>query len=305
VIDRQHCTITTWWGLLVPFYRSRHPVSQAHWVVISREQRSVGKGGRYEVFPVRLEGANTKAITIRTAVDHDTARRLAEDVAKFAHLGIRDRSSKRKAGTLDQPVQRSVRRAGRSMRPPAQPRAARAIFTYRGTRAPSTIEIPPIGHDAREVRRIIVLGCFMAFVLELMVYGESDVPIGVVGLFGFLLVPVILLPLLIRSAILREHVTVSPDDLVVTTRDLLGTRTTRMTSGEIEEVEVVRGKYGMYGGFAVIGGGRDRVAIRSDHGSIELGATLSKRAELTWLRDVLVHILTSSEDQNADNSANG
>ena len=298
VIDRRQRTITTWWGLLVPFFRTEHPLSEARFVSISREERRAGRT-TYEVFPVRLERANTRAVAIRAAPDHDTARRFAEDVARFVHLGIRDRSSRqevaREAGTLDQPVQRSVRRAGASMRLPAQPPAARAIFAYGGARSPSTIEIPPIGHDAREFRRLVVVACVSALVFELIAYGEWDVPTGVGGLLGFLLVPGLLLPLVIRSAVLREDLVVSPDDLVVTRRDLFGTTITRLTSREIEEVEVIQGKHGLTGRFAVIGGGSDRVAIRSDRGSIELGATLSNRAEVTWLRDVLVHILTSSD----------
>lgn len=106
---------------------------------------------------------------------------------------------------------------------------------------------------------------------------------------------VIFLPLFIRGAILRERLIVSPDDLVVTQRDIFGTKTTLLTSGEIEEVEVTKAKWGMSYGFAVIDGGNLRVVIRSDRGSIELGAALSKPKEVKWLSDVLVHVLTSSE----------
>jgi len=56
VVDRRQRTITTWRGLLVPFHKTEHPFSQAHFVSISREERYGGKRN-YEVFPVRLEGA--------------------------------------------------------------------------------------------------------------------------------------------------------------------------------------------------------------------------------------------------------
>jgi hypothetical protein len=296
VVDRQRRTITTWWGLLVPFHKAEHHFSQAHFVTISREERSTDSGTD-DVFPVRLEGAGTDAVTIHEPLDHDKARRLAEDVAKFVHLGMRDRSSgqevARDAGTLDQSLQQRLRRAGRSRPLPVQPPQARTIFNYGGTRAPTTIEIPPVGHNARAFRLLIILACFGALVGELINYSESDMATGVMGLFGFLLVLVIVLPLLIRSVILRERLIVSPDDLVVTQRDIFGTKTTRLSSGEIEEVEVIRAKYGMSGGFAVIGGGTGRVAIRHDHGSIELGAALSNPEEVKWLSDVLVHVLTS------------
>ena len=299
VVDRQQRTITTWWGLLVPFHKTEHPFSQAHFVTISREERLAPRR-RYEVFPVRLEGAGTDAVTIHEPLDHDKARRLAEDVAKFVHLGMRDRSSgqevAREAGALDQSLQQRLRRAGKSRPLPVQPPQARTIFNYGGTQAPSTIEIPPVGHSVllREFRLMIFLACFGALFGELVnYYKEWDWEIGVMGLFGFLFLWVIFLPLLIRSAILRERLSVSPDDLVVTQRDIFGTKTTRLTSGEIEEVEVTQAKWGMSYGFAVIGGGNLRVGNRSDHGSIELGAALSNPKEVKWLSDVLVHVLTS------------
>ncbi|MEK6244684.1 MAG: tetratricopeptide repeat protein [Pseudomonadota bacterium] len=308
IVDRLRLTVTTWWGLLVPFHKTEHPFSQAHFVTLSREERSAGRSS-YEVFPVRLEGADTDAITIHEPRDHDKARHLAEDLAKFVHLGIRDRSSGeevevvREAGALDQSLQQRLRRAGRSTRLPAQPPGARTIFNYGGTRAPTTIEIPPVGHSVllREFRLMIFPACLGALFLELASYNKGNMEIGVVGVASFFLFfLVIFLPLLIRSAILRERLVVSPDELVVTQRDIFGTKTTRLTSGEIEEVEVTRAKWGMSYGFAVIGGGNLRVAIRSDRGSIELGAALSKQEEVQWLRDVLVHVLAANSEEKVD-----
>lgn len=300
VIDRQESSITTWWGLLVPFYKTVHPFSPAHVVTISREERLAPKR-RYDVFPVRLEGAGTDAVTIHEPLDHDNARRLAEDVAKFVHLGIRDRSSgkevAREAGALDRSLQQRLKRPASSKPLPVQPPRARAIINYGGTRAPTTIEIPPVGRRVllREFLRMVVLACFGGLFFELVTYNESDAAVGVATLVGFLFFWVIFLPLLIRSAILRERLIVSPDDFIVTQRDLFGTKTTRLSSGEIEEVEVTKAKRGMSYGFAVIGGGNLRVVIRSDRGSIELGAALLKPKELKWLSEVLIHILTSYE----------
>lgn len=301
IVDRQRRTITTWWGLLVPFHTTVHPFSQTHHVTLSREERSAGRSS-YEVFPVRLEGAATEAITLHEPRDYDKARHLAEDVAKFVHLGIRDRSSgqevAREAGALDRSLQQRVKRSGRSVPLPAQPPSARSIFSYGGTRAPTTIEIPPVGRSVllREFRLMIFPACVGALFLELASYNKGNMEIGVVGGASFFLFfLVIFLPLLICSAILRERLIVSPDELVITQRDIFGTKTTRLPSGEIEEVEVTRAKWGMSYGFAVIGGGNLRVAIRSDRGSIELGAALSKEEEVKWLRDVLVHVLTAEE----------
>lgn len=295
MLNRQRRTITTWWGLLVPFYKTEHPFSQAHFVTISREERNAGRQ-TYEVFPVRLEGAGTDAITVHEPHDHDKARHLAEDVAKFLHLGIRDRSSgqevAREAGALDQSLQQRLRRASRRMPLPVQPPHPRTIFNHGGARAPTTIEIPPVGRSGRWFLLVFCIAGFVALFTELAM-DKADMELGVRALLVFLFVLGFFLPLLLRSAILRERLIVSPDDLVVTRRDIFGTKTTRLTSGEIEEVEVIQAKYGMSGGYAAFGGGTGRVVIRSDRGSLELGGALSNPEEVQWLLDVLVHVLTS------------
>ena len=295
IVDRLRLTVTTWWGLLVPFYKTEHPFSQAHFVTLSREERTA-RGQTYDVFPVRLEGAGTDAITIHEPRDHDKARQLSEEIAKFIHLGIRDRSSgqevAREAGALDQSLQQRLRRAGRSMPLPVQPPHARAIFNYGGTRAPTTIDIPAVGRGGRWVLLVIFIAGFITLFAELAT-DKEDMEIGVRALLVFLFILGFFLPLLLRTAILRERLVVSPDEFVVTRRDIFGTKTTRLTSGEIEEVEVTQARTVMSGGYAAFGGGTGRVAIRSDRGSIDLGAALSNPEEVKWLRDVLVHVLTS------------
>lgn len=315
MLDRQRRTVTTWWGLLVPFNLTRHPISQAHFVSISREERvNYAKySPPYEVFPVRLERAGADSITIQELTiheprDHDKARHLAEDIAKFIQLGIRDRSSGneiiREAGALDQSLQQRLRRPVRSMPLPAQPPNARAIFKYGGTRAPTTIEIPVVGRSGRWLLQMIFIAGVTAIVSELLASLDlypADMAMrmaaGMPTLFTFVLVLIVLggtLPLLLRTAILRERLVVSPDKLIVTQRDIFGTKTTRLMGGEIEEVEVTDARHGIYRGVATFGGGTGRVVIRSDRASIALGAALSNPEEVKWLRDVLVHVLNSA-----------
>ena len=311
MLDRQRRTVTTWWGLLVPFNVTKHPISPAHFVSISREERSDYKRS-YEVFPVRLERAVADSITIQELTideprEHDMARHLAEDVAKFIQLGVRDRSSGaeiiREAGALDQSLQQRLGPAVSSMPPPAQPPQARAIFKYGGTRVPTTIEIPPIGRSGYWFLQTIFAACVAAIASELSVWlrlvpEEAAVRIAV-GMPAFITLALVLmalgfcLPPLLRTAILREHLIVSPDKLIVTRGDIFGTKTTRLMGSEIEEVEVTDARHGIYRGLATFGGGRDRVVIRSDRGSIALGAALSNPEEIKWLKDVLVHVLNS------------
>ena len=296
ILDRQRCLLTTWWGLLVPItYRTEHSFAQAHYVSLSYEVRRGAKNSKHEVYPVRLEGPGTDAITIHEPGDHDKARYLAEEIAKFLHLGMRDRSSgeevAREAGALDLSLRERMKRAGQSVPLPAQPPGARAILSYGGIRSPTTIEIPPmpVGECARWFLIGLLVTGAMAIVFELVARLDGNVAIGVATLSIFLPVVVFLLSVLIRAAILRERLVVSPDEIVVTRRDVFGTRTTRLKGAEVEEVALIQA-----GHWRAFGGGKSRVVIRSDRGSIELVAALSNPGEVKWLRDVLVHVLTSA-----------
>lgn len=307
ILDRHRRTITTWWGLLVPFHKTEHPFSQAHFVTISHVERNARGRGSREIFPVELQGTGTDAITIHEPHDHDKARRVAEEIAKFLHLGIRDRSSgeevAREAGALDLSLQQWLRRAGRSMPLPTPPPHPRAIVSYGGTRAPTAIEIPPVGL----IGRGFLLISFMAGIVALSVewgMDKRDMEIGVRALLVFFLVLGFSLPLLLHSATLREDLVVSPDGLVVTRRDIFRTKTIRLTSGEIEEVQVIQAKYrnaevkaiqaiqAKYSN-AAFGGGPCCVVIRSDRGSIKVGEALSNPEEVKWLSGVLIHVLAS------------
>jgi hypothetical protein len=299
IVDRQRRTITTWWGPVIPFSRTEHPFSQSHHVTLSREEREAG-AQTYEVFPVRLEGPGTGPITLQEPRDHDKARKLAEEIAKFAHLGIRDRSSgqevAREAGALDESLRQRSRRAGRFVALPAQPPGAVAMFHYGGNGAPTTIEIPPAGRSARWFLLVAFIAGFVTAFAELFMWlegHEEELDIGFRAVLVFLLILGFFLPLPLRTAILRERLVVSPDELVVTRRDIFGTRTTRLMGSEVEEVEVTHAGRGMYGGYETFRGGPNRVVIRSDCGSLELGAAIPKQEELQWLRDVVVHVLTA------------
>ena len=294
IVDRQRRTVTTWWGLLVPFHRTGHPFSQSHHVTLSREERSAGRSS-YEVFPVRLEGAGTDTITLHEPRDYDRARQLSEEIAKFIPLGIRDRSSgeeiAREAGALDQSLRQRIKRSGRSMPLPAQPPAARAIFSYGGTRAPTTIDIPPITHWLWFALAGLMIAGLSAVLIEFDSKLTRDLPNMGHLFFTFLVLLCLTLPAMLfiahrMGAVHHERLIVSPGELILTRRGLFGTNTTRLLANEIEEVEITRDKKSTFGG-ATAG----RIAIRSDRGSIMLGAMRSEE-ELLWLRDVLINVLT-------------
>jgi len=297
IVDRQRRTITTWWGLLVPFHKTEHPFSQAHFVTISREERVAPKQS-YEVFPVRLEGAGTDAVTIHEPRDHDKARRLAEEVAKFVHLGMRDRSSgeevAREAGALDKSLRQRVKRSGLTTRMPQQPPGAKASVSFGGKRSAVTIDIPPIAHWLWFALGGLLIAALSAVFIEFDSKLTKDLPNMGHLLFTFLVLLCLTLPAMLfiayrMGAVHHERLIVSSGELVLTRRSLFGMNTTRLKADEIEEVEITRDSKSKLGGSEA-----GRVVIRSDRGSVELGAMRSEE-ELRWLRDVLINVLTAEE----------
>jgi len=266
-------------------------------VILSREERSAGRSS-YEVFPVRLEGAATDAITIHEPRDYDKARRLGEEVAKFLHLEIRDRSSgeevAREAGALDKSLRQRVKRSGPTTRMPQQPPGAKASVSFGGKRSAVTIDIPPIAHWLWFALAGLMIAGLSAVFIEFDPKLSKDLPnIGHL-FFTFLVLLCLVLPAMLfiahrMGAVHHERLVVSPDGLVLTRRGIFGTNTIHLKADEIEEVEITRDSKSKLGGSAA-----GRVVIRSDRGSVELGAMHSEE-ELRWLRDVLVHILTAEE----------
>jgi hypothetical protein len=296
ILDRRQRTIATWRGLLVPLYKaerlsSESYFSQTHYVALSRELRHAGKGPDFEVFPVTLEGPGTDAIAIHEPGNHDKARRLAEELAKFLHLGMRDRTSgrevAREAAALDQSLRERLRHAGQSVPLPVQPPGARAILSYGASRSPTAIEIPSLSVGA--CARMFLMGMSAAGVVAMLLEigaWYSGMRFGIAAQCVLLPALCIVPPLIIRNAILRERLAVSPNEIVVTRRDVFGTWTTRLAGTEIEEVALNQAR-----GYARL---TSRVVIRSDRRSIELVAPLSGPTEVEWLKDALVHFLTAT-----------
>ena len=122
-IDLTARTITTWWGLMVPFKSRTLPLERAKIVSINREVRR-SKNSTYTVYPVRIEGFE-KAIDIEEPRNYADARRRAEEIAKFMNLGVEDSTSGKKvvreAGTLDESLRERAERTGEDLKMPEAP----------------------------------------------------------------------------------------------------------------------------------------------------------------------------------------
>ncbi len=288
IVDRQRRTVTKWWGLLVPFRKTEHPFSQAHFVTLSHERRHLYRSASYEVFPVRLEGAGADAITLHEPRDYDKARRLAEEIAKFLHLGIRDRSSGeevvRDAGTLNESIRQRAKRLGLTSRMPQQLPGARSSVSFGESRLTATIDMP-VMHWVWVVLAGLMIAGLSAVFIEFDPKLHKYLPDMGRPLFTFLVLLCLILPIFLFVAPRDERLVVSPDELVLTRRGVFGSNTIRLQANEIEEVEITRMNFELLVGSSIV--------VRSDRGSVEFGAERSEK-ELKWLRDVVIHVLTSA-----------
>lgn len=311
ILDRQKRTSTQWWGLLVPIHKSWElPLAKNCYVSISsRSHLDPSKATPLDNafsallpvndgFSVRLEALGGEAIILKEMQDHDEARRFAEEIAKFLNVALRDRSSEeeviREAGELDQPLREQLRRTGRSVPLAAQIEDARAIFSHDGPGGSTSIQIPPAGINTRSALKAALAACSVPLVF-FMGFGKIAKYIELGSLFillaaMFLLGLVLVLPLLIRATTYREQIVISSSEFVISQIDSSGTKTTRLTSAEIEEVALIALRYPRS-----FHDSMSRVVIRSDRGSIVLGATLLKAGEVRWLREVLMHVLTPAK----------
>ncbi|MBI2994569.1 MAG: hypothetical protein HYY48_10400 [Gammaproteobacteria bacterium] len=335
ILDRRRRTLTSWWGLLVPFFSTPYQIGRDAHVIVTREVRR-SKNSTYIVFPVLIRGEGL-SVSGGMSRDFDESRRMAEETAKFFGLAIHDLTGSeevvREAGTLDESVQARARRLHIATPLPAQPPRAVCTIQYGGPRSTSVIEIPPAGIAGAPVAGLIgalILAGFVLFgflrpMLEDGFGVENWFFVGFIGLF-FLALPVggALLAML-RAATSRQRVTVSPAGVQIRKQGFFGVRTLDFPAPEIEEVETTGSKTDNPDTLAeqvlrdsgnlslkhreqlrrvapkLIGAAKflgqynidaGSVVVRTDRGSVELGESLV-RAEKVWLRNAIVHMLTS------------
>ncbi len=300
ILDRDEGTATSWWGLLAPFHRTVRPLEDFREVAVARETRRT-KNSTYTVYVVRLTGMG-KPLGIREPRDPGAARRLAEEVAKFLGLGVRDASGDRavvrEAERLDEPVRERLRRTGERAPRPATPLETRVGHEIGSDGA--TLEIPPPGFRGAVVVPLIaggalslfVLGLFVAPVLAQLTTDESEGARTALWIFGGPcvaagLTPFVLLALpTLQAVATRDRVSLTRDSVRVERRGLLLGKAIEMAASEAEEVAIAPATRRPW---KTIGG--NVVQVRCDEGAIEFGAGLPK-SDLEWLRGLAVHYLS-------------
>ncbi|MFW6163345.1 MAG: hypothetical protein ACODAJ_11300, partial [Planctomycetota bacterium] len=193
-LDRRAGTVTTWWGLAVPFHRKEMPLSDFDKVRITREVRR-SKNSTYTVYPVRLHGGGDAKVKIEEPRDQSKARGLGEEVAKFLTLPLHDRSMgktvTRQPEELDESLRDRAERTGERLDVGEPPPDLRSTQTVVGDTL--TFEIPPPGFRAMLLIPIVIgvgIAVFVSVVFLVPILREADMPlpikavfVGFVGLF--------------------------------------------------------------------------------------------------------------------------
>ena len=303
-VDRRAGTVTTWWGLLVPFRSKEWALTDFDMVRIAREVRHA-KNASYTVYPVRITGPGDAKMTFEETRDRAKARALGEEVAKFLELKIADASMGsevvREPGELDESLRDKAQRTGGRPEVGTPPPGMRSVQSVVGDTL--AFEIPATGLRAGHMFTMaigLLIPAFVYFVFIRQILGEENMPGAMKAVFvGVLLVIFVGLPLLstwggaLSSARRTARVEVSPRELRVTERGLLRTSSKAIPTDELEELEVVRASD--IGGQRSKAGmvGKDPVIVaRSDKASLTFGAGLS-RAEVDWMRAVVWNVVTA------------
>lgn len=276
ILDLRRRRVTTWWGLLFPFKSTDHPLGSFTEISITHEIRK-SKNSTYSVYPVRLVGGTP--LLLREFRDRDSSRRLAEEVGKFLHLGVRDSVDGdvfREAGKLDESFRARAHRLGQAYDLASPPRDARCRLDPGKTEA--VIDIPPPGVKPGQwigliVCCVVVGVIFFAGFLPMILDVED--PLFGALLAAFFILFFVTIPIgatargIFRSATRRERIAVNSGRIEV----LQGRNKIVLDASKIEEVEVT-----------YLGGGG--VEVRTDQRTVHVGGGLPPD-ELEWLRDVL------------------
>ena len=291
--DKRSGKLETWWGAF--FYKSRteYSLSDIKMVALSRETRGSGKNRR-TVYPVRIEGNFPTPVELEAPLNPTEGRSLAEDVAKFLDLGMRDVSSGteiiREAGTLDFSIRQRFEADG--YEPELMDRPAGAKSTHTPMGSTHKINIPPRGFTCGSYAQIgvglVFSGMFSLGFFPVMF--DKDIPtavrIPVLLVMGlFISIPFMaLVGSAISGAKASYEVEVTPMKFVLVTKGMIKDSREEIPANELEELEIA-GRVPGKNQLALILSGQS-IMVRSDTKTISFGYGLLAD-ELDWIVSII------------------
>jgi len=302
VIDRRQGTVLDWWGLPRPISRTETKLSEFDHVSVGREVRKT-KNSSYTVYPVGLRSGQRSPLKLGEEMRPQEGRRVAEDVAKFLSFRLIDESMGqaivREAAELDESLRERMRRKGEH---PALPEPPATLHVKTGVVGDTlSFEFPPKGFTGGTVVLMLIglaipMGALLAIVMPVLneKMRPSDRFFAVVPFILFL----VIIPFLVCWGIALSRalgsllVEVSPFELRVTRRGVLGSRVTAIPADQLEELEIV-GEGAAEGKASIARGpGKQEILARSDTASVAFGSRLSPE-ELLWLKAVIESVVTA------------
>ncbi|NQT54245.1 hypothetical protein HQ576_19465 [bacterium] len=302
-IDRRAATVTTWWGLLVPFKSTTRPLADFEAVQVTKEVRR-SKNSTYTVYPVKLKAAKGKDVSLEESRDAMKARKAGEEAAKFLSFKLVDRSLGetivREAEELDESLRDRATRTGERAGVPDPPAGGRCTHSVVGDTL--VFEIPPTGFKAGHIVAMLVGALIPIIVVAFFAFPmlrDDKMPSGAKLIFMLFLGAFFIgLPLVfsfgaaISSAKARTTVEVSPGLLKVTRSGLLGSKMTAIPTDELEELRLMRGGAAGAGSVQAALAGKAQVILpRSDNATVTFGTGLSN-AELEWMQAIIQNVVT-------------
>lgn len=308
IVDRRARTVTTWWGLLVPFAHTVYRLDEFDRVTISREVRR-SKNSTYTVYPVRFEG-RTQPVKLEEPQAYAEARQDAEQLAKFLRWPVADSSEGtpvvREPDRLDESLRDRARRTGERFNAGSAPQ--RLTGCYQLERRRLAVELPPPGFGAGQILPIVAALFFGGIVAATFVPAlvlDPKTPTGVRVLVLAFGAVIILGPLLLAilsglaDARRRERVVATPESLRLERRGLVGTETFEIPGVELEELVMGGSTLPTASGpspgphrVVLSVGSRGRgIRARSDRATFEFGAHLVAD-EQRWLHAAIMQVMT-------------
>lgn len=312
-IDPAAGTVSTWWGLLIPFSRTVVArLEDCRMVAITEEVRR-SKNSSYTVYPARIQHEGEgKAATVREPRRYAEARRLAETVAKALDVGVTDATGPepvvREAGTLDLSLAERLAQGEALPEVPDLPDGCRVEHAIQGRQA--TFTIPAAGWTLGPIAMAVLGGIVPLIGLAMVVPAVFSITEeGTPSVFLLFLLPFILVPLFIGGGLVFKAVTaartverieVSPTGLEVLRTGPFGTKRQSIPAAELEELHlqqqgiVGRGKGHRLAQAARTAGAppflqslmHPAIVARSDALTITFGEALNED-EARWLHAVL------------------
>ncbi len=291
--DKRTGKLTSWSGALGIGSTTEYKLEEIKIVTLSKEVRGSGKNRR-TVYPVKLEGL-PEPFELEASFNANDGRSLAEDVAKFLDLAMKDTSAGaeviREAGTLDFSIRQRFEADGYVPELAPKPSNAKATHTAMGTT--HKIHIPATGFHVGHYIQIgigVFIGGFMGLGM-IPVFLEGDMPTGlrlvIVAVFGlFAAIPFLAVSgSAFSSAKSVTDIEVTPMKLIVNTKGLISTSRQEMAANDMEELEIAGRPTGGRPNVIAFFGGRSIMA-RSDEKTIAFGSGLSDE-ELDWLISIV------------------